>query len=145
MALINISFSVLLFGSCGYAWIRGGREGKALCLLLLSAALGTPAAISLLRPYFGLPLVTFVVDLVLLVALGSIALRTDRFWPLWILAFHFLSVMTFVAWWLAPGMAGIVYEDSAAFWSIPALGVLFLGPFLDRAAARKRGSPRSSP
>lgn len=138
MPLINISFFILLVVSGAFAWRNGGWEGRSLCTMLLLAAAATPFGLTLLQATYGVPNVIFAVDCTLLVGLGVVASQTDRYWPLWIFAFHLISVLTFAAWSAAPTIMPRIFEDAAAFWSIPIQLILFAGPYLDRRSERIR-------
>ncbi|WP_330704265.1 hypothetical protein [Novosphingobium resinovorum] len=105
--------------------------------MFVAAALATYLGTTVLKHHVSLANATFLVDLALLCGLTQVALRTDRYWPLWICAFHALSVIAFLAWQIVPNSPRL-FKAISAFWSIPQLVVLCAGPILDlRHASRE--------
>ncbi len=137
--LLNIVFTLLMIAACLPALAWGGWEGRRICSMFVVAALATYFGTTALKQVITLPDATIVVDAVLLVGLAHVALRTDRYWPLWICAFHMLSVLSFLAWQFAPN-SPLLFKAVSAIWSIPQLIVLCVGPILD---LRQTTSPRT--
>lgn len=132
--MIDILFSVLLFGSCAYAWFAGGREGRWIAIMLLAAALLSVPASYLDYRWSGTHLPVLSVDVLLLAGLVSVALRSRRYWPLWMAGFHLISVSTHAATIAQPGLKPIIYFAMQSFWSLPLLLVMAGGIMLDRRA-----------
>lgn len=128
--LLNLAFSLLMIAACVPALVWGGLEGRKICLMFLVAALSTFFGATTLKEMVTLPDATIIVDLVLLGGLAHVAARTDRYWPLWICAFHMLSVLSFLAWQFAPN-SPLLFKAISGIWSIPELIVLCVGPILD--------------
>lgn len=122
--------------SCIPALWWGGWEGRRICALFVIAGFATYLGATVLKPLVALPDATIVVDILLLVALGQVAMRTNRYWPLWICAFHALSVLSFLAWQIVPNSPRL-FKAISAVWSIPQLIVLCIGPVLDFRHASK--------
>lgn len=121
-------FSALLIGSCGYAFVRGQRDERVTAAVCLAASL---ASIALTGPanlrYSQIELGVLVVDLLTLGAFTFIALRSDRFWPLWISG---LQLTTSIAHFLKaadPGLVPIAYAAAGRFWGYPILIILVVG------------------
>lgn len=143
--LLNIAFSLLMIAACVPALVYGGWEGRRTCLMLLVAALATYFGATTLKHVITLPHATIIVDSVLLAGLAHVALRTDRYWPLWICAFHMLSILSFLAWQFAPN-SPLLFKALSGVWSIPELIVLCVGPLLDlRHTASRTPLRRSLP
>lgn len=85
----------------------------------------------------------FTVDLVLLIALFWVALRSDRWFPIWFTGLHLVAVSAHLASIVAPGFSPKVYFIVQAFWSVPMLFTLALGVALDRWAGLS-DAPRGS-
>lgn len=127
---LNVIFISLMIAACAPALIWGGWEGRTTCLMLFIAAFATFFGATTLKPWVSLPDISFVIDMILLLGLLQVAIRTDRYWPLWICALHMLSVMTYAAWQFAPG-SGKLFKAISGVWSIPELIILCVGPILD--------------
>ncbi|HYN45718.1 MAG TPA: hypothetical protein VES64_03410, partial [Allosphingosinicella sp.] len=80
-----VVFSALLISCTAYALRRGGPPEKVTAILFTLGAYYTVAALSESIPRFrSVEVEVLIVDLFLLVALVALALRADRFWPLWV-------------------------------------------------------------
>jgi len=136
MLPIIISFGILWIACCAYAWLRGGWEGRLAATFLMVAVVASAVA-----AYFaGSSLkiwAMLAIDGTLLIALGFIAYRSDRYWPLWLVGLHLLTVCAEIAALIDKKPLAGAYEAVQAFWSIPALLVMALGVLLDRRADQR--------
>lgn len=142
--VLDISFGILSLTTCGYAVIFGGWEGRWLSGMIVCATGLTAIAHATIKPVLGASHALFMVDFPLLIGFLIVAMRTDRYWPLWICAMHLLSVLSYLAFWFRPHVLPTTYQSMEALWSIPALCFLGFGPFLDRAAERASASKERS-
>lgn len=139
--LVVVAFFLLLFGTCGYAIARGGRpEQLAGCALLLAAT--TTLLINLPRTVYFRDLETEVllVDAALLAALVAIAMRANRFWPLWMTAMHAGTLAVHLAKAANPSLVWPVYSFAASASSIPIQILLLWGTMRHRRRLRLFGS-----
>ncbi|MFZ5746896.1 MAG: hypothetical protein ACOY45_04470 [Pseudomonadota bacterium] len=142
--MVGYLFTILLFSSCAYACVAGGKDGRwASFLLILAAILSLPASY-LDYAWVHTQLPVFLVDVALLVGLGVIAFRSHHFWPLWATAFHFISVSTHAATIIEPSFRPIIYFALQSFWSLPLLLVMVAGIMLDRQARLPASAPERS-
>ena len=144
--LLNVIFTALVVSACLPALIWGGWEGRQTCAMFIIAGIATGAAsISAMIP-IGQSATLFSLDVLLAAGLLRIALKTNRYWPLWICSFQALSILTFVAWKIILG-APSLFQTVAGFWSIPQLVVLCIGPILDNIGDHRAGqsSERAAP
>ena len=78
-------FGPLLLAVCVYAWLRGGADERVVAATCLAGTLATMLAISPLRQrYAGVEEGLLLVDLAVLAGFITVALRSKRFWPLWV-------------------------------------------------------------
>ena len=132
-----VLFAVLLLLASGYAVARGGAPERVVGLSLLlafalSILLQQPLASRFLTVEWGV----LGVDLALLVVLLAVALHADRFWPLWVTAFHALGTGGHLVRGLDHGIEPIAYAILLASWSYPMMALLVLGTM--RHAVRQR-------
>lgn len=137
--MIGNLFTAILLGACLYACIAGGREGRWVSLLVVSAAIGSIPASYLNYGWQRMQLPVLGIDLALLAGLATVAVRSQRYWPLWMTGFHLVSISTHAARILQPGLPPLVYFALQSFWSLPGLLVMVGGIMLDRRA----GLPQS--
>jgi hypothetical protein len=80
-----------------------------------------------------------IIDSLLLIALLAIALKSDRWWPMWACGFHALSVVLHIAVMADPKIWGRAYFVAGNTFSYLAMTALFVGalrtPRRARAAA----------
>lgn len=136
--MVGILFSILLLGSCAYAWLAGGREARWITVLIISAAVLSVPASYLDRGWSRTHLPVLGIDMLLLVGLMAMALRSKSYWPLWMTSFHLISVATHVATIAQPQLKPLIYFALQSFWSLPLLLVMVGGIMLDRRAGLPR-------
>ena len=117
-----IFFILLLFGSCGYALWKGGRDARivgATCLIAAFASI--PAA-----AYGAVETTVLVVDLLVLASFLYVALQSDRFWPLWIAGLHVTTMIGHALKLVSGDLVPIAYAVALRFWAYPELIILAL-------------------
>ena len=132
-----IIFNSLLIGACAYALWRGRSEERLTAIVCIVA---TVASIALVAPaslrYASVELGVLIVDVFTLGAFIFVALKSDRFWPLWISG---LQLTTSVAHFLKgvdPEMVPIAYAAAGRLWSYPILIILAVGTWRSRHRLR---------
>jgi hypothetical protein len=124
----SVIFDIVLLLSCLVAWRRGGTPERAAAALLFSAA-----ALSWLvlgdgkhrfsHAEWGL----FGIDFVLAISLVTLALRADRYWPMWLSALQIVSVLMHPAFGLSQNKMAFAYAIASIFWSYPMMLILMVG------------------
>lgn len=109
-----LGFVILFIVSAG-AVLRGGVDERLATVGLLSNVLATVV----LRDYSWpqLQLAGFVVDVLLLLLLLWIALRSPKYWPLAAAGFQLLAVLTHVAKMIDPGLQQWAYITAIVIWT----------------------------
>jgi hypothetical protein len=132
-----ILFDLLLFGVCGYALLKGGKDARivaAVCIAanFASAAVKAPVATS----YSSFETGVFAVDLLTLMAFGFVALTSDRFWPLWVSGLQLTTSMGHLIKAAAGDLGSIAYAAALRFWSYPILIILAVAVWRSQRRAR---------
>ncbi len=132
MYFLEFVFVFVLLLCAGYACVFGGKTGIAGSLTFLLAALlsywaayANPDWDSTLYPLF-------LVDLGCLIALAGLALKSNRYWPIWACGFQLVAVATHVGTMLVPDIVPKAYQAMQSFWAVPILMVMAIGTALDR-------------
>ena len=118
-----------LVGSSAMAWKWGGRDERLAAIAFIMATL-----VSRLidQSDFGSTQTTvMIVDTALLTALVVLALRSDRFWPIWAAAFQLVGTMVHVASMAESGNFAWAYAVGLIFWSYPVMIALAVGTWLE--------------
>jgi len=73
-----------------------------------------------------------------------LACNSGRYWPIWATGFQIVAVAThFASLWI-PDIVPIAYQALLSFWSIPILGVMVAGTWLDMVQPDVGRSPGPS-
>jgi hypothetical protein len=121
-------YLTLLTLSCGYAMLSGRlyeRLAAAVCIA------GTIATVSVNAPmterYVNLEGGALLVDAAVLAAFVSIALNSDRFWPLWVAGLQLVTSFSHLLKTIDPGLVPPAYGAAVRIWSYPILALIAIG------------------
>jgi hypothetical protein len=132
----------LLALTCGYALARGRADARIVAAVCMIASVVTAFVLSAWqRRYSGVETGELVVDIVTLSAFVFVALRSDRFWPLWVAGLQLTTSMSHVLKALDLGLMPQAYAAAEKFWSYPILLILAIGTWRGHRrmeASRKR-------
>ena len=121
-------FLALLLLSCGYALWRGRSDERIVAAICLLAVVATRFAISpLSKRYSGIENGLLIIDLLMLSAFVVIALRSQRFWPLWVAGLQLTNSMAHLMKAIELDLMPVAYRAAAVFWSYPILIILAIG------------------
>ena len=138
--LNSVVFAVLLLASCLYALRRGGAPERIGAVVYLLAAFGTLAVVS--NPagrYAAVEVGIVVIDLLMLAALFTLALRAERFWPIWATGIHIIAAAGHAIKLAEPELMRWAYAFVLAFWSYPMLLILVIGTRGHQARLKRAG------
>jgi len=121
-------FWIVLVVTCGYALWRGRKYEQISALIFITASVATLLSrLSGHGRYLGVERSDLVIDSLVLIALVLIALRSDRFWPLWVAGLQLTISMSHVLKAIQPDLLPLAYAAAERFWSYPTLIILFVG------------------
>jgi hypothetical protein len=132
-----IFFNLLMFGSCGYALWKGTRDARIVAATCLIASF---ASYPFLSQYAGIEVSVLMVDLIVLGLFGYVALRSDRFWPLWIAGLHLTTLVGHALRLMSGDLVPLAYAVALRMWAYPELIILAIAVW--RGEQRRR-SPDS--
>ena len=121
-------FWTFLLATCGFAFWRGRSDERAAAAVCLAATLATKFAIppqNIRYEYVATGLVA--IDVMVCGAFIFIALRSDRFWPLWVAGLQLTGSLAHVMKTIQFDLMPQVYAAAAAFWSYPILLIIMVG------------------
>lgn len=121
-------FWALLLFTCGYALRRGRKYEQLSALICIVATVVSVLSHSIERGgYRALEGSDLVIDTLVLLAFVAIALRSDRFWPLWVAGLQLTISMSHLFKAIQPGLLPMAYAAAERFWSYPTLVIIFIG------------------
>jgi hypothetical protein len=134
----------LLLATCGYALARGGapeRIGAAIvfgAVVLSMAALGRP-----LGHFASRETGVLIVDITMLLAVVTLALKAERYWPMWMAAFLGLGLELQFVMWVDPNGHREIYKVLHFWDAYPTLLILALGTARHRLRVARDGADAS--
>ena len=121
-------FWALLFATCGYALWRGRKyEQMAAVICITASVVSVLAHAPLHQRYVTVEIGDLIVDSLVLLAFVAIALRSDRFWPLWVAGLQLTLSMSHLFKALDVHLLPVAYAAAERFWSYPTLVIIAIG------------------
>jgi hypothetical protein len=115
----------MLILSCGYALWRGNKYERLAGLICISASVVSYLAHAPVHlRYVGVEASDLIVDMVVLLAFVGIALRSDRFWPLWVAGLQLTISMSHLLKAIDLDLMPRAYAAAERFWSYPTLIII---------------------
>jgi hypothetical protein len=121
-------FRALLVLTCGYAFWRGRSEEWTVAGICVVATIATRLAVSPISVrYSGVEFGVLAIDVEVLIGFVAVALRSYRFWPLWVAGLQLTTGMSHLMKAINEQLMPIAYGAAIALWSYPILIILALG------------------
>lgn len=131
-------FWTLLFATFAYALWRGRSDERIAATVCVLASIATRFAISpLTQRYTDIEIGLLIVDAGVLVAFVALALRSQRFWPLWVAGLQLTSSLSHLMKVIELDLLPRVYAAAAVFWSYPILLIIVIGTWRSHNRARR--------
>lgn len=126
--LPKLLYWLILFAICGYAFWRGRREERMIAAACLAASIATVVVVAPTRGRFsGVEYGVLAVDLATLALFTAVALKSTRFWPLWVAALQLTTSMAHLLKAAELDLMPTAYSAAARFWVYPILLILAAG------------------
>lgn len=129
----------LLFIVTAYAFLVGTNEQRVVAAACVLASIASIFVDSIDARFEDVEVGVFMVDVSLLILLIAVALRSNRFWPLWIAGLHLTGVFAHFAKLLRFDLMPAAYAIATQFWSYPIMLILMVAVW--RAQQRRGQDP----
>ncbi len=141
---MSFLFIPLLILGLVYALALGGGPERIGAAAYGTACFSTLALLSTpMAPFHSIEIGVFVVDVLVFLAFTVLALRADRYWPIWVSALLGLGVLGHLARWAGPDVIPWAYAVILSIWSYPILALIVIGTFNHRRRVARFGADRS--
>ena len=121
-------YLALLITVSAYAFLRGRAEERYAAAICILATLATRVVISpLANRYSGIELGVFLVDFLTLAGFVAIALRTERFWPLWVAGLQLTTLVAHLLKAIQLDLVPHAYAAAGRFWVYPIFLIIVVG------------------
>jgi hypothetical protein len=135
-----LTFAILMIGCWIYALVRGGSPERIGSSIFVAGSL---ISLTTQVPFRTLEVGFLAIDILWLTAFLTLALKADRFWPLWIAAFQFITVAGHVVKIVDPDITGRTYHFMIVIWSYPMILLMIIGTWRHQRRLAHFGSDRS--
>ena len=126
-------FWAILLVTCGYALWRGRSDERIVAAVCLAATFLTGFTVSPLQVrYASVETGLMLIDVLMLLAFVWIALKSQRFWPLWVAGLQLVISVSHVFKYADLELMPRAYAAAAALWSYPILLILVIGTYRGR-------------
>lgn len=127
-----------------YALLRGGLPERIGASILTIGSIFTVAAISGWPVRYGsLEVGVLIVDIAALIGFLALALRAERYWPLWLVALQIVGTAAHAVRMADPGVIWRAYAFAMQFWGYPMLLLIALGTWRHQQRLARFGVDRS--
>lgn len=121
-------YYLLLTAVTAYAFLRGTSEERFAASVCVVATFATGLVLSpIASRYSGLEFGVLVVDLLALAAFTAIAVRTDRFWPLWVAGLQLTTLVAHLLKAIQVDLMPHAYAAAGRFWVYPIFLIIVVG------------------
>ena len=132
-------FRILLALVVLYALMRGSRDERHVALICLVGALVTTLVLSPVASRFeGVERPVLLVDLAVLAGFVTVALRSERFWPLWVAGLQLTTIMGHMLKGAESELLPRAYAAALNFWAYPIILILAIGTWRSHRRARDK-------
>jgi hypothetical protein len=134
-------FLLILLSTTIYALVRGGAPERIGALILLAGAV---SSVLLARPFAmrfrHIEPGILLCDMLMFASLVCVALRSTRFWPIWVSGLVGSEIFVDLLRAVVPALAPDVYMYAIGLWSWAIQTILFAGVFRHQMRLRRFGS-----
>lgn len=122
------SYFVVLAIVCIYAFAVGEAESRIAAAICGAASIASVIVMSpIAGRYSHIEAGVFAVDLAVLAGFTAIALRSDRFWPLWLAGLQLTTILAHVFKVVDFQLVPQIYAAAARFWVYPIFLIIVIG------------------
>lgn len=122
------AYFVVLFVVCAYAFVRGRTDERAVAATCLVASIASVlVATQKASAYSHLEAGILLVDIGAFVAFTLVALKSERFWPLWVAGLQLTTLMSHAFKVGRLDLMPQAYAAAARFWVYPIFLIIVIG------------------
>jgi hypothetical protein len=137
-------YHLLLAVVAAYAFWRGKADERLAAMICVIATVATRLLLSpVASRYSGLELGVLAVDLLTLTGFVFIALRTDRFWPMWVAGLQLTTLIAHLLKAIQLDLVPHAYAAAGRFWVYPIFLLIVIGTW--RSHQRQRREQAATP
>ena len=133
------TYYVILLLVSLYAFVRGRSDERIAAATCILATIATNLVYDYRDGFAGVEMGVLLVDVATFAAFTFLALRTDRFWPLWIAGLQLTTVIAHALKAVRLDLMPQAYAAAERFWVYPIFLIIVIGTW---RSARRRAAER---
>jgi hypothetical protein len=134
-------FDIALLAICAFVLFRGSMpERLGAAVALAGTALTIAMASTFPSRFRHIETGVMIVDALTFLAFTWLALRSNRFWPIWVAGLQGATIIMHLTRLMVPEVMPRAYMDAVALWSYPILALLLIGAIRHRRRLKEFGS-----
>jgi hypothetical protein len=131
-------FRILLALVALYALLRGRRDERQVGIIFVAGVIATELVLPPRQQRFeGVETHLMLVDIAVFLCFTWVALRSERFWPLWIAGLQLTAIFGHVLKAIDADLFARAYGAALVFWAYPMLLILAVGTWRGERRARR--------
>ena len=135
-------FRTLLVLVALYAFIRGRRDEKQIGAIMIMGMAATELVLPPVQQRFAsMETNLMLVDLAVFAGFLWVALRSDRFWPLWVAGLQLTSILGHVLKAVDAELFSRAYAAALVFWAYPMVIILAIGTWRNQRRTQGESGP----
>jgi nicotinamide riboside transporter PnuC len=140
------AYFVVLFVVCAYAFVRGRTDERAVAATCVAASIASVlVATQKASAYSHHEAGILLVDIGAFVAFTLVALKSERFWPLWVAGLQLTTLMSHAFKVGRLDLMPQAYAAAARFWVYPIFLIIVIGTWRShRRRMEERRQPAST-
>lgn len=137
---MNYYFVTLLLLCTFYALAAGGAPEKVAALLYPLSCAASYYSWTQARTWHEIEIAVLAIDVFTFALFCLLAVRANRFWPIWVSALLGLGVLAHLARVVEPGLFWWAYAVALTIWSYPIVALIALGTWAHRRRRARLGA-----
>jgi hypothetical protein len=140
--LSPLTYWLLLAAVSAYAFLRGRFDERLAAVICIVATLVTWLFNSPLQQRFsGVEVGVLAADMVALIGFTALALRSERFWPLWVAGLQLTTILAHALKAVHFDLVPQAYAAAARFWVYPIFLIIVIGTWRSHQRTRREPQP----
>lgn len=138
--LSPLAYYAVLFAVCAYAFLRGRTDERVAAATCIAATFATNLVYTPAGSYSRVETGVLLVDVATFAAFTFLALRSERFWPLWVAGLQLTTTISHLLKAVELDLMPQAYAVAARLWVYPIFLIIVIGTWRGsrRRAAQRR-------
>ncbi len=143
--LSPLAYYAVLFAVCAYAYLRGRTDERVAATICVVATFATNVVYNPSGSFASVEVGVLVVDTATLAGFTFLAMRSDRFWPLWVAGLQLTTVVAHGLKAVELELLPQAYAAAARFWVYPIFAIIVLGTWRGTRRSSSSRNPEPTP